>query len=159
MAISLGRLWPPPRTQMRNRISTSTGGTLRCGNIFPHCVLPRDVSDHLSSRYSGGWVLFRIEECRCRTWLDWSLRRLACRAGAPGPIPPARLRFTPARHQPRPGSYCGTRMQAGGGEGSRTPVRDAVNTGIYTFSRRSGISERLGPLAALPFLGTCFVSA
>ena len=46
-----------------------------------------------------------------------------------------------------------------GGEGSRTPVRDAVNDGIYTFSRRSGISEGLGPHAALPLLVTCCFSA
>ena len=26
----------------------------------------------------------------------------------------------------------------GGGEGSRTPVREAFNDGIYTFSKRSG---------------------
>jgi len=48
--------------------------------------------------------------------------------------------------------------KVGGGEGSRTPVRDAFSDGIYMFSRRSGVSERLGPLAALPFLETCWIS-
>lgn len=48
--------------------------------------------------------------------------------------------------------------KVGGGEGSRTPVRDAFSDGIYMFSKRSVVSERLGPLAALSFLGTCWIS-
>lgn len=57
----------------------------------------------------------------------------------------------------RPLGYEGHFLPEGksGGEGSRTPVRDAFGDGIYTFSRRSGVSEGLGPLAALPLLGTC----
>ncbi len=46
----------------------------------------------------------------------------------------------------------------GGGEGSRTPVRETFNGGIYTFSGRSGISEALGPFAALSNLETCLIS-
>ena len=46
----------------------------------------------------------------------------------------------------------------GGGEGSRTPVRNAVNTGIYMFSMMSGASDGLGPHAALPILETCLIS-
>ena len=58
-------------------------------------------------------------------------------------------------HGPTGRLFCLEDEKVGGGEGSRTPVRDAFSDGIYMFSRRSGISERLGPLAALPFLGAC----
>ena len=43
----------------------------------------------------------------------------------------------------------------GGGEGSRTPVRNIFHAGLYTFIRRSGISEGVGPAAAFLFLETC----
>lgn len=43
----------------------------------------------------------------------------------------------------------------GGGEGSRTPVRNVFHAGIYTFIRRSGVSENFGPPAASAFLETC----
>ena len=36
------------------------------------------------------------------------------------------------------------RMGMGGGEGSRTPVRNAIYAGFYTFSGSSGVSEALG---------------
>ncbi len=45
-----------------------------------------------------------------------------------------------------------------GGEGSRTPVRNAVSDGIYTFSMRSKVSETLGPRAALCILASCYFS-
>ena len=48
--------------------------------------------------------------------------------------------------------------KAGGGEGSRTPVRNAIYAGFYTFSGSSGVSEALGRPAALLFLGSCLVS-
>lgn len=47
--------------------------------------------------------------------------------------------------------------KAGGGEGSRTPVRNAIYIGIYTFSGSSGVSETLGRPAALRFLVACLV--
>jgi hypothetical protein len=45
----------------------------------------------------------------------------------------------------------------GGGEGSRTPVRNAICEGFYTFSGSSGVSEALGRPAALRFLESCLV--
>lgn len=55
-------------------------------------------------------------------------------------------------------TFTGTRPSNGGGEGSRTPVRNAVGDGIYTFSGLSWISEQLGQSTALSLLETCLIS-
>jgi hypothetical protein len=127
---------------------SSTAWQPRSGNHLP--CQKEDAFCSALRGWTGGMMLGGENE--------WTIQFLIIRINPlvhAGPRIQLILEFPAARKRgrkdrPDTGAWSGAVMQAnipldslenGGGEGSRTPVRDAVNDGIYTFSKRSCISE------------------
>jgi hypothetical protein len=140
-----------------------------------------DLKSNFGREWTAG-VLFRMHRgvqptIRLLSLIVGNRQVTVCRAGVsslPWHLCPPRLHLGVEpqgivrwRHAPLLGPLrqCRSKRKSLSPAASRRPPvgrrghrRNVFHAGIYTFIRRSGISEGVGPTAAFPFLGSCLIS-